>query len=62
MTGVDAWLQAAIADAEKRDLPDLVPLLKALARATETLRTTDFNDPLIDELASHAGHPGRADD
>ena len=30
---IDAWLQAAIADAERRGLADLKPLLEALARA-----------------------------
>jgi hypothetical protein len=41
---IDAWLQAAIADAERRGLPGLKPLLEALARATQTLREADFND------------------
>jgi hypothetical protein len=41
---IDAWLQAAIADAEKRGLPELKPLLEALARATQALRAADYND------------------
>lgn len=41
---VDAWLQAAIADAERRGLPQLKVALEALARATRTLRAADFND------------------
>lgn len=41
---VDSWLQAAIADAEGRALPDLKPLLEALARATKLLRDADWND------------------
>ena len=40
---IDAWLQAAIADAERRGLPELKPLLEALARATTALRAADFN-------------------
>jgi hypothetical protein len=40
---VDTWLQAALADAERRGLPDLKPLLEALARATRLLRDADFN-------------------
>ena len=40
---IDAWLQAALADAERRGLPDLKPLLEALARATKLLREADFN-------------------
>jgi hypothetical protein len=41
---IDAWLQAAIADAERRGLPELKPLLEALARTTQSLRAADFND------------------
>ena len=41
---VDSWLQAAIADAERRALPDLKPLLEALAGATRLLRDADWND------------------
>ena len=41
--GLEAWLRAAIADAERRGLPDLKPLLDALARATAALREADFN-------------------
>ena len=38
---VDSWLNAAIADAEQRGLPELKPLLEALARATTRLRSMD---------------------
>lgn len=41
---IEDWLEAAIADAERRDLPALKPLLEALARAARTLRAADFND------------------
>ncbi len=41
---VDAWLEAAVADAERRGLPELKALLEALARATRALRAADFND------------------
>jgi hypothetical protein len=40
---IDAWLQAATADADRRGLPELKPLLETLARATTTLRAADFN-------------------
>ena len=40
---IDAWLQAAITDAERRGLPELKPILEALARATSVLRAADFN-------------------
>jgi predicted O-methyltransferase YrrM len=38
------WLAAAKADAEKRGLQDLVPMLDGLAQATERLRKADWND------------------
>jgi hypothetical protein len=41
---IESWLQAAIADAERRGLPELKPGLEALARATAALRAADFND------------------
>jgi hypothetical protein len=41
---IDAWLQAAVADAERRGLADLKPILETLARATTTLRAADFNE------------------
>ena len=41
---IESWLQAAIADAERRGLPELKPLLETLAGATTALRSADFND------------------
>ena len=41
---IDTWLQAAIADAERRGIPELKPILEALARSTRALRAADFND------------------
>ena len=41
---VDAWLRAAVDDAERRGLPELKALLEALARATRALRAADFNE------------------
>jgi len=35
---VDAWLQMAINDAERRGVPELRPLLEMLARGTQVLR------------------------
>lgn len=39
---VDAWLRAAIADAEERGLPELKPLLEGLALATGALRAANL--------------------
>jgi hypothetical protein len=38
---VQSWLAAAIADAERRGLADLRPLLETLARSTEGLRRAE---------------------
>ena len=39
---VEDWLKAAIADAERRGLPELKPLLEGLAHATQLLRGAGF--------------------
>ena len=41
---IDAWLRSAIADAERRGLPELKPLLEGLARSTRQLRAAEWND------------------
>ena len=41
---IESWLQAAIADAERRGLSELKPILEGLARTTTALRAADFND------------------
>lgn len=38
---VAAWLDAAIADAERRGLPELKPLLENLAKSMAALRAAD---------------------
>lgn len=38
---VDSWLTAALADADRRDLAELKPLLETLARSTQALRQLD---------------------
>ena len=39
---LDAWLQAALADVERRGLPGLKPLLEGLAISTRALRAANF--------------------
>ena len=57
---IDSWLQAALADAERRGLPDLKPLLEMLARSTQLLREADWNDD--DDRGVRTASPrGRAD-
>ena len=41
---LEAWLEAARADAERRGLPALGPLLDGLAQSTRALRAATFND------------------
>ena len=41
---VAEWLALAKADAEQRRLPDLIPALEGLAKATEQLRSAGWND------------------
>jgi hypothetical protein len=41
---VAEWLAKAKEDAERRGLPDLVPALEGLAKATDALRQADWND------------------
>lgn len=38
------WLAAAEADADRRGLPELKPLLQGLATSTAALRAADWND------------------
>ena len=38
---IEDWLIAACADAERRGLPELKPLLESLARSTASLRAAD---------------------
>ena len=38
------WLAQATADAQKRHLPELIPMLEGLAQASERLRNADWND------------------
>ena len=40
---LDDWLVAAKSDADRRDLPELKPLLDALADATRALRAASWN-------------------
>lgn len=38
---MDAWLEGACEDADRRGLPELKPLLETLARSTRALREAD---------------------
>lgn len=49
------WLAEAKADAERRGLPELIPMLEGLAKATERLRAADWNDN-ADKDTPHDDH------
>ena len=52
---IDAWLQSAVADAERRGLPELKPLLEALAKSVAVIRAADFNQsPVVSRQSSVA--------
>lgn len=51
------WLADAKADAEKRGLPELVPMLEGLAKATEQLRAADWNDNAATETPYDPADP-----
>jgi hypothetical protein len=52
---VEDWLRAALADAERRELPALKPILEALARSTAALREAERT------IAPANRHHGEAD-
>jgi hypothetical protein len=53
---VEHWLQNAVADAERRGLPELKPLLEALAKTVAVVRAADFNQsPVASRQSSDAG-------
>ena len=49
MDSLQSWLDAALQDADRRELPALKPLLEGLARSTSLLRAADWNLALTDE-------------
>jgi hypothetical protein len=55
---IEMWLENAVQDAERRALPDLKPLLEALARATSALRIADWNDDATGESDARAADGG----
>lgn len=57
---VPGWLTGSIADAERRGLPELAPLLETLAKSTAALRGTDaeFGHPAATNDADVPEHDG----
>ncbi|HLG57461.1 MAG TPA: hypothetical protein VI485_19120 [Vicinamibacterales bacterium] len=44
------WLENALRDADRREMPELRPLLEGLAKATAALRAADWNIDMSREL------------
>jgi hypothetical protein len=40
---IESWLAAAVADAERRGLPELKAVLESIAQATRALRAGNFS-------------------
>lgn len=60
-TSIARWLAAAEADADRRGLPELKPLLQGLAASTTALRAADWNDRADDApTAASRAADGRA--
>ena len=55
---VEHWLTSACADADRRHLPELKPLLSALAGAMTALRAEDWNDDATGVAPADPPHPG----
>lgn len=55
---VTRWLVAAVADADRRGLPELKPLLQGLAASTAALRAADWNERADAVLQTPAGAAG----
>jgi hypothetical protein len=55
---LDDWLRAAQADADRRGLAELQPMIDTLVRATRALRQADWNaDPQGDAPATPGPSP-----
>jgi hypothetical protein len=51
---LDEWLAEATRDAERRNLPELGPLLVAIRTALERLRAADWNVDFRDKCSTSA--------
>jgi hypothetical protein len=53
---IESWLESALQDAERRQLPALRSILETLARATAILRAADWNLEATDRHRRPAEH------
>ncbi len=54
---IETWLRDAVADAERRGLAELKPILEGLAASTRALRAADFNDDASGRVEPMADGP-----
>ena len=59
---IDDWLADACADADRRGLPDLKPLVASLADSTRILRREAWGEAELPGQPISAGHPAEAPD
>jgi hypothetical protein len=53
---LQAWLESALQDADRRQLPALRPLLETLSRSTALLRAADWNLDATDQSKPSSEH------
>jgi hypothetical protein len=53
---LQSWLENALQDADRRQLPALRPLLEALSRSTALLRQADWNLEATDQSEPSSKH------
>jgi hypothetical protein len=58
---IEDWLAGACEDADRRGLPELKPLLAALADATRDLRSADWDAAPPPDAGAPAGAPAEPD-
>ena len=58
---LEAWLAAACADAERRGLGELQPLLESMAKSTAALRDADAQLDSLEEAAAGSAIPPKTD-
>jgi hypothetical protein len=56
VTTLQSWLEQALQDADRRQLPALRPLLEALSRSTVLLRAADWNMEATDRSEQSSAH------
>ena len=53
-----SWLERSLQDADRRQLPALIPLLETLSRSTALLRAADWNLEATDRAGRPSEHAG----